>query len=306
MRARIRSVGRLHQPLPAAAADDLRRAHAGRTHEGRGRGRARRRRRRLARGRQGRGRGRDETLGRAAALQHRLIEEHARRLFKELRTGPPAGRPSSSGSATPSSRSPRRKSATSEAASVMTEAGFAGTPKNEKGSDVYANFVAPTTRPTTRCGAGGDRCHHTPGAARPVRLVDVLVLHGRRAPAERREPTLSKRLHGFVGAGRTLPRPCRRRRRFARREAREEHPEGHKPAPGRTLLLAGRARCRWSSCAGGCSTATSSTGASSRRLRRRAGAGRLRFLRRGAGLARIAAASTKGHEAVSRLSGTLF
>ena len=88
-------------------------------------------------------------LSRAAALQHRLIEEHARRLHKGLRTGP-GGPPLELGIGDPITAVPTPPKRDFVAASVMTQAGFAGTPKNEKGSDVYANFVAPYDAPYDR------------------------------------------------------------------------------------------------------------------------------------------------------------
>jgi glutaredoxin len=90
-------------------------------------------------------------LERATALQHRLIEEHGRRLFTELRTGP--GGPLLElglriGETVTPVATPLKRDFV--AASVMTRAGFVGIPKKATGSDVYANFREPYDAPYDR------------------------------------------------------------------------------------------------------------------------------------------------------------
>ena len=93
----------------------------------------------------------ESKLMKATALQHRLIEEHGRRLFTELRTGP-GGSLLELGlriddTVTPVPTPLKRDFV---AASVMTQAGFVGIPKKATGSDVYANFREPYNAPYDR------------------------------------------------------------------------------------------------------------------------------------------------------------
>ena len=69
--------------------------------------------------------------------------------YLDMRTGP-GGPPLELGIGDPITAVPTPQKRDFVAASVMTQAGFAGTPKNDKGSDVYANFVAPYDAPYDR------------------------------------------------------------------------------------------------------------------------------------------------------------